>query len=79
MITRKFDDCEIVVKFLRNFIRTSFKILMTKEFFKDFDQNPFHVLDDHGIHMKFFEDFDQNPGSQPLYPTIQMTIKFFKN
>ena len=50
---------------------------MTTEFFKDFDQNPFHVLDDHGILMKFFEDFDQNPGSQPLYPTIQMTIKFF--
>ena len=35
---------------------------MTTEFFKDFDQNPFHVLDDHGILMKFFEDFDQNPG-----------------
>ena len=52
---------------------------MNTEFFKDFDQNPFHVLDDHGILMKFFEDFDQNPGSQPLYPTIQMTIKFFKN
>ena len=47
---------------------------MTTEFFKDFDQNPFHVLDDHGILMKFFEDFDQNPGSQPLYPTIQKTI-----
>ena len=52
---------------------------MTTEFFKDFDQNPFHVLDDRGILMKFFKVSDQNPGSQPLYPTIQMTIKFFKN
>ena len=39
---------------------------MTTEFFKDFDQNPFHVLDDHGILMKFFEDFDQNPGKGQL-------------
>ena len=41
-------------------------VSMTTEFFKDFDQNPFHVLDDHGILMKFFEDFDQNPGKGQL-------------
>ena len=52
---------------------------MTTEFLKDFDQNSFQELDDHGIPMKFFEDFNQNSGSQPLYPRIQMTVKFFKN
>jgi hypothetical protein len=36
-------------------------------------------LDDHGIIMNIFNDFDQNSGSQPYYPTIQMTIEFFKN
>ena len=37
---------------------------MATEFFKDFDQNYFQELDDHGILMKFFEDFDQNSGSK---------------
>ena len=52
---------------------------MATEFLKDFYQNYFQELDDHGILMKFFEDFDQNSGSKHQFPTIQMTIKFFKN
>ena len=36
-------------------------------------------IDDHGIIVKIFIDFDQNSVSQPYYPTIQMTIEFFKN
>ena len=37
---------------------------MATEFLKDFYQNYFQELDDHGILMKFFEDFDQNSGSK---------------
>ena len=49
------------------------------KFQRDFDQNYFKELDDHGILVKFFKDFDQNSGGQPQYPTIQMTIEFIKN
>ena len=49
------------------------------KFFQDFNQNYFQELDDHRILMKFFKDFDQNSGCQPQYPTIQVTMKFFKS
>ena len=69
----------MTTEFFKDFDENPFHVLdddgILMKFFEDFDQNPFHVLDDHGILMKFFEDFEQNPGSQPLYPTIQMTIK----
>ena len=36
-------------------------------------------LDDHEIFVKISVDFDQNSVSKPYYPTIQMTLEFFRN
>jgi hypothetical protein len=64
----------MTMKFFKNKMTTEFlwnSSLIWREFFKK--------KDDHGIIMNIFNDFDQNSGSQPYYPTIQMTIEFFKN
>jgi hypothetical protein len=55
-----------------------FEHIILVKFFQDLIR-VLQALDDHGILMKFFKNFDQNSVGQPLYPTIQMTIKFFKS
>ena len=57
-------------------------ILTAIELFKDFDQNSFQELDDHGILMNLFEDFDQNSGDYEILQELddhRILMKFFKD